>query len=68
MLPYSEKATRTLGQNYHCKMITEMVYVALGLGQGSLEADHGCEGCISNTMWLKCTLNVEYYPLTFIGF
>lgn len=24
-----------------------MVYVALGLGQESLEEDRGCEGCIS---------------------
>lgn len=45
-----------------------MVYVALGLGQGSLEADHGCEGCISIAMWPKCALNVDYYPLTFTGF
>lgn len=45
-----------------------MVYVALGLGQGSLEAGHGCEGCISSVMRPKCTLNVDDYPLTFIGF
>jgi len=45
-----------------------MVYVALGLSQESLEADHGCEGCISIAMWPKCALNVDYYPLTFTVF